>query len=64
MTAWALFAEVAREWTDIEESNKGEEFSDTVLKWSAGETPFMVSLQCKACLCTACGTLLKGVSDQ
>jgi hypothetical protein len=64
MTAWALFAEVAREWTDIEESNKGEEFSNAVLKRSAGEAPFMICLQGKACLCTACGTLLKGVSDE
>ena len=31
--AWALFAEVAGEWSNIEEADKGEEFADAILQW-------------------------------
>jgi hypothetical protein len=45
---WALLAEVARKWLDVEEANERKELADPVLKWSTGQAPFVVSFQSKA----------------
>jgi hypothetical protein len=31
--AWALLAEVAGKWTNIEETDEGEKFADAILQW-------------------------------
>lgn len=49
LRAFADFAEIAGERLDLQKSHKREEFPDTVLYWSARETPLVVSLEGKAC---------------
>lgn len=56
--AGTLLAEVAGEWFDVEETNQGEEFANTVLERCSRQTPFMICFQGKAGLCRASSSLL------
>ena len=58
----ALLAEVAGKWTDVKESDQGEELANAILQWGSGQAPFMISLEGKASLGRAGRSSLYAVS--
>jgi len=49
LRAVALLAKVAGKWPDVEETDEGKEFANTILQWGSGQAPFVICLQSKAC---------------
>jgi hypothetical protein len=56
--AGTLLAEIACEWTNIEEADKREELADTVLEGSSRQAPLVICLQGETCLGGTSGSLL------
>jgi hypothetical protein len=57
--AWALLAEVAGKWADVEETDQGKEFANAILQWSSGQAPLVIGLQRETGLGRSGSTLLQ-----
>jgi hypothetical protein len=63
LLAGTSLAEIACKWLHLQETQKREEFADTVLDRSSGQTPLVGRLQFEAGPSRARSTLLHGISN-